>query len=652
MSNNRNGRKLKNNRWVNGVQRKNTGEAVNSANSGVRTIGMDAVNTGASAKVLGTDALNIGARSKTSGMDESNAGSCVKTSTLNMANVDKVTLVKNENYQVLIEDMGNDGEGIGHVQGMTVFVKDAVVGDLAEVKIVKVKKNIAYGRLMKIITPSPYRVEPVCDKAKRCGGCTMQQVSYEQQLEYKWNKVKNCLQRIGKMENVEAIMEKPAYGMDDPFHYRNKAQFPVGRNKNGNVVIGFYAGRSHDIIDTESCAIGAPVNDQIVAIVRSFIEDNHISTYDEETGRGLVRHILIRVGFTTKEIMVCLVTNGNKLPHSEILIDELVKIEGMTSICLNVNMENTNRILGDKCITLWGQSYITDYIGDIKYQISPLSFYQVNPVQTNVLYNKALEYADLSGDETVWDMYCGIGTISLFLAQKAKKVYGVEIVPQAIDDARHNAEINGITNAEFFVGKAEEVVPDIYKKGGDGSHADVVVVDPPRKGCDQVLLDTLVHMAPERIVYVSCDPATLARDVKILQEKGYEAKKVAVVDQFCHSGHVESIVLLSHKSPDSHIDVKVEFGEGEEKVPLDKIAERAKQYQPAPRVTYKMIQEYIEEKYGFKVHTAYIAEVKRNLGLPMYDAPNMVEELKQPRRHPTAEEVEAIKDALKHFGVI
>ncbi len=547
MSNNRNGRKLKTNRWVNDVQRKNAREAVNSASSDVRTTGTDVVNTGASAKVLGTDALNIGAGFKTSGMDESNAGSCVKTSIRNMANVDKVTLVKNENYQVLIEDMGNDGEGIGHVQGMTVFVKDAVVGDLAEVKIVKVKKNIAYGRLMKLITPSPYRVEPVCDKAKRCGGCTMQQVSYEQQLEYKWNKVKNCLQRIGKMENVEAIMEKPAYGMDDPFHYRNKAQFPVGRDKNGDVVIGFYAGRSHDIIDTESCAIGAPVNDQIVAIVRSFIEDNYISTYDEETGRGLVRHILIRVGFTTKEIMVCLVTNGNKLPHSEILIDELVKVDGMTSICLNVNMENTNRILGDKCITLWGQSYITDYIGDIKYQISPLSFYQVNPVQTNVLYNKALEYADLSGDETVWDMYCGIGTISLFLAQKAKKVYGVEIVPQAIDDARHNAEINGITNAEFFVGKAEEVVPDIYKNGGDGSHADVVVVDPPRKGCDQVLLDTLVHMAPERIVYVSCDPATLARDVKILQEKGYVAKKVAVVDQFCHSGHVETVVKLSLK---------------------------------------------------------------------------------------------------------
>ena len=597
MSDIRNNRRPKNNRRVNGMQRKNTMEAVNSASSVVRTSGTDAANTG------------------------------------------EVTLVKNEDYQVLIEDMGNDGEGIGHVQGMTVFVKDAVVGDLAEVKIVKVKKNIAYGRLMKLITPSPYRVEPVCDKAKRCGGCTMQQVSYEQQLEYKWNKVKNCLQRIGKMENVEAIMEKPAYGMNNPFHYRNKAQFPVGRDKNGNVVIGFYAGRSHDIIDTESCAIGAPVNDQIVAIVRSFIEDNHISTYDEETGRGLVRHILIRVGFTTKEIMVCLVTNGNKLSHSEILIDELVKIDGMTSICLNVNMENTNRILGDKCITLWGQSYITDYIGDIKYQISPLSFYQVNPVQTNVLYNKALEYADLSGDETVWDMYCGIGTISLFLAQKAKKVYGVEIVPQAIDDARHNAEINGITNAEFFVGKAEEVVPDIYKKGGDGSHADVVVVDPPRKGCDQVLLDTLVHMAPERIVYVSCDPATLARDVKILQEKGYEAKKVAVVDQFCHSGHVETVVLLSQQKPDDTIEIDLDLDE------LDATSAELK-------ATYQEIKDYVLKEFGLKVSSLYISQVKRKCGIEVGENYNLPKSENARVPQCPKEKEDAIKAALKYFAMI
>lgn len=457
-------------------------------------------------------------------------------------------LEKNADYEVLIDDMGNDGEGIGHIDGMTVFVKDAVVGDKALVKIVKLKKSIAYGRLMSLVQPSPYRVEPVCDKAKRCGGCTMQQVSYERQLEYKWNKVKNCLQRIGGLGNVEEIMERGAhgaYGMENPYHYRNKAQFPVGRDKNGRVVIGFYAGRSHDIVDTDTCAIGAPVNDEIVAVIRHFIETYGITVYDETSGRGLVRHILVRTGFATGEIMVCIVVNGSRLPHSNELVAELSQIDGMTSICLNINTENTNRILGDTCVTLWGQPYITDYIGDIRYQISPLSFYQVNPAQTNVLYDKALEYAALTGDETVWDMYCGIGTISLFLARQARQVYGVEIVPQAIKDAEKNAAINGITNAHFYTGKAEEVVPEIYRSGGDGSHADVVVVDPPRKGCDEVLLDTLVRMSPKRIVYVSCDPATLARDVKILGEKGYAPAKVAVYDQFCHSGHVESVVLLS-----------------------------------------------------------------------------------------------------------
>ena len=307
-------------------------------------------------------------------------------------------------------------------------------------------------------------------------------------------------------------------------------------------------------------------------------------------------------------------------------------------------------VLGERDIVIYGKGYIRDMLCGCTFRISPQSFYQVNPVQTQKLYEKALEYAGLEGNETVWDLYCGIGTISLFLARNARKVYGVEIVPQAIEDAKANAALNGITNAEFYVGRAEDVLPAKY--ASDGISADVIVVDPPRKGCAQSLLDTILSMAPKRVVYVSCDSATLARDLKYLTAGGYAVEKVQGVDQFCHSGHVECIVLLSHKSPDSHIDVKVEFGEGEEKVPLDKIAERAKQYQPAPRVTYKMIQEYIEEKYGFKVHTAYIAEVKRNLGLPMHDAPNMVEELKQSRRHPTAEKVEAIKDALKHFGVI
>ena len=329
----------------------------------------------------------------------------------------------------------------------------------------------------------------------------------------------------------------------------------------------------------------------------------------------------------------------------------------MTSITCSINREKTNVIMGTKIQLLWGQMYITDYIGEVKFQISPLSFYQVNPVQTEVLYGTALEYAGLTGHETVWDLYCGIGTISLFLAQKAEQVYGVEIVPQAIDDAKKNAEINALTNAEFFVGKAEEVLPGYYadytkEYPGEHAHADVIVVDPPRKGCEQSVLDTMVQMEPERIVYVSCDSATLARDVKYLRENGYEIRKVKATDMFPMSVHVESIVLLSHKSPDSVINVKVEFGEGDDKISLDAIAERAKKYQPKPKITYKMIQEYVEKKYGFKVHTAYIAEVKRSLGLTMYDAPNATEELKQLRKRPPKEKVEAITEALKYFEEI
>ncbi len=456
-------------------------------------------------------------------------------------------LEKNKEYIIDIEDIGTDGEGIGRIDGIAVFVKDTVMGDKAKIKIIKAKKNYAYGRLMEIIISSPYRVEPVCPNANRCGGCTIQHIDYKKQLDYKWNKVKNCLERIGGLKDIEDKME-PIYGMDNPYHYRNKAQFPIARDKDGKVNIGFYAGRTHSIIDTDSCYIQAEINDELIKRVRKFIEDNNISTYDEETHKGIVRHVLTRVGFVTGEIMVCLVINGGKLPNSDKFVESLADIPNMTSISININRDRTNKILGNKCITLWGQDYITDYIDDVKYQISPLSFYQVNPTQTKVLYNKALEYADLSGDEVVWDMYCGIGTISLFLAKKAKKVYGVEIIPEAIDDARNNAKINNIENTEFFVGKAEEVVPEQYEKDMKNKKASVVVVDPPRKGCDKVLLDTLVEMAPKRIVYVSCDPATLARDIKILGESGYEVKKVSVVDQFGHSGHSETVCLLERKA--------------------------------------------------------------------------------------------------------
>ena len=554
---------------------------------------------------------------------------------------------KNDLVTLEIEDCGIDGEGIGKADGFTVFVKDAVIGDTVTAKIIKAKKNYGYGRLMEVLKPSPYRVEPKCEFARQCGGCQLQALSYDQQLVFKTNKVKGHLERIGGFTDIPM---EPIIGMDELFHYRNKAQFPVGRNKEGKIVTGFYAGRTHNIIENRDCALGVAENKEVLDRVIAHMEKYGIEPYNEATGKGLVRHVLIRYGYFTKEVMVCLILNGNKLPKEELLVKSLCEIPGMTSITINVNKKRSNVILGEEICLLWGQEYITDRIGDISYQISPLSFYQVNPMQTQKLYAKALEYADLHGQETVWDLYCGIGTISLFLAQKAKFVRGVEIVPAAIENAKENAKLNGLENTEFFVGKAEEVLPREYKK--NGVYADVIVVDPPRKGCDETLLETMVEMNPERIVYVSCDSATLARDLKYLCERGYELRKVCPVDQFGMTVHVETVVLLSHKKPDGHINVKVEFGEGEGKVPLDNIAKRAEEYKPKERVTYKMIKEYIEAKYGFKVHTAYIAEVKRDLGLPMYDAPNAVEELKQPRKHPTAEKVEAIKDALKHFEVI
>ena len=576
---------------------------------------------------------------------------------------------KNDCFKLKITDMGVDGEGIGKYDGMTFFVKDALIGDEILARALKLKKNYGYARVEEILTPSPYRVEPRCPIHRQCGGCQIQALSYEKQLEFKGEKVRNNLLRIGGFseEELDQVME-PTVGMDEPYRYRNKAQFPVGKDKEGNLITGFYASRTHSIIPVTDCLLGVSENEEILLAVKKYMQKNHIEPYDEKTGKGLIRHVLIRFGFTTKEIMVCLIINGTKLPNQKELIDALTKIDGMTSISFNVNTRNTNVILGDRTECIWGQAYITDYIHlregkdftttdtAIAYRISPQSFYQVNPEQTEKLYSLALEYAGLTGQESVWDLYCGIGTISLFLAQKAKQVYGVEIVPQAIEDARNNASINGITNAEFFVGKAEEVLPEFYEshKGKDDtmSRPDVIVVDPPRKGCDRLCLDTILKMQPVRVVYVSCDSATLARDLRILCDGGYELKKVRPVDQFAHTGHVETVVLLSHKKPDGHINVKVEFGEGEGKVPLDNIAKRAESYKPKERVTYKMIKEYIEAKYGFKVHTAYIAEVKRDLGLPMYDDPNAVEELKQPRKHPTAEKVEAIKDALKHFNIV
>ena len=463
-----------------------------------------------------------------------------------MSKKQKETFLVNKNDEFVIDiiDIGSDGEGIGKVYpegavGYTLFVKDALIGDTIKVKVIKTKKNYGYGRLMEIVKPSPHRVEARCPVARACGGCQIMHLDYAKQLEFKENKVRNLLERVGKVSDYEML---PIIGMEEPYYYRNKAQFPVGKNKEGKIVTGFYAGHTHSIIDTSHCYIQHPLNEQLVAIVKDWMEKYGVQPYDETTGNGLVRHILTRVGKTTGQVMVCLIINGKKIPAAGALVDELTKIDGMTSISINVNQEKTNVILGNEVKTLWGQDYITDYIGDICYQISPLSFYQVNPTQTAVLYGKALEFAQLEEGDMVWDLYCGIGTISLFLAQKASKVYGVEIVPQAIDDAKKNAVLNHMDNVEFYVGKAEEVLPEKYEK--DGVYADVIVVDPPRKGCDETLLSCMVQMAPKRIVYVSCDPATLARDLNFLEANGYKVEKVQCVDQFCHSTHVETVALL------------------------------------------------------------------------------------------------------------
>ena len=541
---------------------------------------------------------------------------------------------KNDVVTVTIEDMGTDGEGIGKVDGFTLFIKDALIGDVVEAKLMKVKKNYGYARLMNIITPSPDRVEPKCPVYRQCGGCQIQALDYQAQLKFKERKVRGNLERIGGFTDLPL---EPIIGMEEPYHYRNKAQFPVGTDKNGEIVTGFYAGRTHDIIPNTKCYLGTKVNEEILQVVLEYMKKYNVSAYDEASGKGLVRHILIRTGFTSGEIMVCLVINGKKLPKSEKLVEALTKIQGMTSITLNTNEKRTNVILGEEIHLLWGTTYIQDNIGDITYRISPLSFYQVNPVQTRKLYETALEYADLKGEETVWDLYCGIGTISLFLAQKAKMVYGVEIVPQAIEDARENAVLNNIENAKFYVGKAEEVLPELYEQ--EGIYADVIVVDPPRKGCDEKCLETIVKMQPKRVVYVSCDSATLARDLRYLCDRGYEVKRGRACDMFPMTGHVETVVLLSQRKPDDVIEVEIELDE------LDLTTAESK-------ATYAEIKDYVLKEHGLKVSSLYISQVKRKCGIierENYNKPKS-EDAKQPQCPKDKEK--AIKDALEHFGMV
>ena len=452
-------------------------------------------------------------------------------------------LSKNKEYVVDIVDIGQGGVGIGKYEGFTVFVEGGLIQDKVKVRINKSKKNYAVGDIVEIIEKSPFRVDRICsDDLKDCGGCQIQELDYNKQLELKTNEVKQVISRIGKLENVE-IHE--TIGMQSPCRYRNKAQFPI-QNINGSTAIGFYKKKSHDVIPTDMCVIQHDINDKIIKIIKTYIQAYNVSIYNETTHTGVLRHLVTKVGFTTNEVMVVLVANGTNLPHLNELASVLKEnILGFKTLVLNVNKAKTNVILGKENKVIYGNGKINDYIGDLVFEISPLSFFQVNPVQTEVLYNKALEYAEVKENDTVFDIYCGIGSISLFLAQKATKVYGIEIVEDAIKDAKINAKLNNLNNVEFYVGKAEEVVPKMYS---EGKTANVVVVDPPRKGCDEKVLDTIVSMKPDRVVYVSCNPSTLARDLAYLDERGYKCVEIQPVDMFPHTMHVECCAKIVKKS--------------------------------------------------------------------------------------------------------
>jgi len=554
-------------------------------------------------------------------------------------------LHRGDPLQVSIETATIDGSGVARVDGQVVFVPGALPGERCSVRIAHVGRSAVFAQLLSVLTPSVHRVEPDCPYFPRCGGCALRHMDYEQELALKQAHVQSCLTRIGG----QTISALPITGAAQTDGYRNKVQFPV-QEQDGCPVAGFFSGKTHRVIPVRPCRIQPDCADAIRGAVLAWMEQYHIRAYDEQTHTGYIRHIYIRFGAESGQILVCIIANCAQLPKKKQLVAALLAAEpGITTIVFSPNTKKGNTVLGTEFHPLYGDGTITDTLCGLQFRLSAPAFYQVNHAQAERLYEKAVQLAGLTGNETVLDLYCGTGTITLCLARHAKKAIGVEIVPQAIEDAKFNAAQNGMENAEFFcmdAGQAAKMLADRRTR------PDVIVVDPPRKGVSADVIEAISAMAPQRVVYVSCDPATLARDLKLLTAVGYTLQTAEAFDLFPRCAHVETVVLLSHKKPDGHINVKVEFGEGEGKVPLDNIAKRAEEYKPKERVTYKMIKEYIEAKYGFKVHTAYIAEVKRDLGLPMYDAPNAVEELKQPRKHPTAEKVEAIKDALKHFEVI
>ena len=625
---------------------------------------------------------------------------------------------KNDLVALEITDLTEEGQGVGKCDGLVFFVKGTVMGDVVEAKILKVKKNYAYAKVEKLLEASPYRVTPLCPVAGKCGGCQLQHLSYEKELAWKEDRIAQSLIRIAGIpeEEVHAKGEGILGGKTE--RYRNKAQYPVQNRKEhreeialggrafeegkkapekeqesyDSLDIGFYGFHSHRIIETEDCLINSEENPLILNCIKEWAREYQISGYEEETGKGLLRHIFLRKGFVTGEILLCLVLNGKSLPHGKELWERLQGLslndeegslqsradmqcdmdtqsraelhcgvetqseddghcglnkkvqEKIVGLCININEARGNAILGRETRCLYGKDSIEDKIGELSFSISVPSFYQVNPVQTEKIYGKALEYAALTGEETVWDCYCGIGTISLFLAQKAKQVYGLEIVPEAIENAKENAEKNGLQNAEFFVGAAEEVLPkwveEQKREGKDvGNLVDVVSLDPPRKGCDKACLSAALELSPKRIVYVSCDPGSLARDMKYLREGGYTLEKWVGIDNFPRTGHVETVALLSKLDVDKHIDVEIKLDE------LDLTSAESK-------ASYAQIKEYILEKFDLKVSTLYIAQIKKKCGIVLREHYNKSKKEKQIIPQCTPEKEEAIMDALRHFKMI
>ena len=559
--------------------------------------------------------------------------------------------VKNDFVDVKITDMSKTGEGIGKADGYTLFVKDAIVGDTVRAKITKAKKNYGFARVEEIIEESEKRCIPRCEHHKRCGGCQIQAMSYDAQLEYKRNIVFNTFLRIGGFDEefLNARLED-IIGMEDAYRYRNKAQYPIGYDRGGNVVAGFYAGRTHDIIPCEDCVIGITENKQILNIIIEHLKTNKISAYDEKLQKGLVRHVLIRKAFATGRIMVCIVISekgkavktefGKKIEYiknQHKLIDSLRTVAGMASISVSINPDNTNVVMGNEIHTIWGEDTIEDILLGRRYRISPLAFYQVNPIQCEKLYKTAIEFADLSGNEEVWDICCGIGTIALSVASSAKLVHGVEIVPQAIDDAKYNAKANEVSNADFVCADATEYLMSNAEK----ITADVIIVDPPRKGMEEDALNAIVKVSPEKIVYVSCDPATLARDAKYLCDNGYQIERIRPVDMFPHSVHVETVCLLSKlREAKHHVSVKFNMDE------MDITSAESK-------ATYEEIKKYVaEHNGGMKVSNLYIAQVKAKYGIierENYNLPKS-EDARQPQC--PKEKEDSIMEALKAFQMI